>query len=728
MRPLTRRGALLGGSASVFALCPAAQAQPAGNGTSSNASPNLVARLVFTGGSPVAGPVTFDIAAGKDIGSYTASTAGYTQRCIRVRNASLPNFFVDFRPDVGGGRVEVVFWNGEVDPVNLRVPSGHIRNLPSYTVTITNGGASIYSATIPCHYWGTRWRYQSAVRPVIRKQAQVLGNFFPNMSLTAARLSGNNLSTGQPWSGRRYSGVIQPSLGKSGAKTITETYTPFMPPDATAPGGGAAPGTNLAGAAPAGAMSINVADASKLTGDHITIQLADGTHFTTRVLSAKGATRTIEFPLPAPANSGAQAHNGEYKLGLYLYVETGGERAELGAMTEWAADYLLNGTASSLHALRQHAEMASSEWPFFLSDLNTNSAINFKQDIKRYKTYIDSVGYSSYYRAAYTNQANGWDIHEADAHFQMHPYIAYALTEDAYFAEGVQYLQAYGMGNRACMYAREGNPTNSHGQYGWGDLIGTPAGTGGTNGSFTNCSYYGETRTVGNGIRNLAMAYKVSPAKPPSWLLPQSYFAALSSDYSSVIDTLWTKSNANLHAIFRQLGQDNYFQVFEQSYGIMGMAIADLVGMPTGKNPAWLTHLNFYFGMIDALTNGTSGWNNQTPQPHDIVNNANPENPRTGNLNFQHYGSWGALYAAVTPFIKTYAAFPNAPSPANQQGGSMGNCNMIYAACAMAKSRGVVAATNAKAWMDRFIDYNYPNNADPSMGLSFEMKCGFDGT
>jgi len=78
--------------------------------------------------------------------------------------------------------------------------------------------------------------------------------------------------------------------------------------------------------------------------------------------------------------------------------------------------------------------------------------------------------------------------------------------------------------------------------------------------------------------------------------------------------------------------------------------------------------------------------------------------------------------------MHTYATSPTAASPANQQGGSMGNCSMIYAACAMAKSRGVAAATNAKAWMDKFIDYNYPNNSDNSMGIAFEMKCGFDGT
>ena len=736
MRPISRRGTLLGGSATLLRLSPTAQAQSPGGGTSPTGLPNLVARIAFPGGSPVSGPITFDIATGKDIGSYTAPTAGFAQRIFRVRNASLPNFFVDFRPDSSGGRVEAVFWNGEVDPVNLKVANGLIRDLPSYTVTITNSGSTIYSATIPHHYWATRWRYQSAVRPVIRTSAQLFSDkFLPHMSLTAARLSGNNLSKGKPWSGLPYGSgagrTIQPSLSRSGARSFSTHYSPFMPPDTITPGGAQVRSTTLANNVASGATTITVTTSTGFSrSDHIAILLSDGTTFTTRITSPdpQKTSWTLDFPLPNSANSGATVYNAEYKLGLILYIETGGERAELGAITEWAADYLLNGTPNSLNAIRQHAEMASGEWPFFLPDLNTNAALNFKQDLKRYKTYIDSANYGTYYRAAFANLSNGWDFHEQDSHFQMHPYIAYALTEDAYFLEGVQYMQAYGVGNRATMLGREGNPTSSHNQYGWGDLLGTPGGTGGTNGAFTNCSYYGEIRTVGNGIRNLAMAYKVSPARPPSWLLPQSYFASLSSDYSSVVNRLWTTSSNNLHAIFRQLGQDVYFQAFEQAYGLMGMAIADLVGMPTGTNPSWLTQLTFYFEMFDALTSGTSGWNNQMPQPHDIVNNAKPEIPPLGQLNFQNYNSWGALSTQLSTFMRTYASFPSAPSPGNQQGGSMGNCNMIYAACAMAKSRGVTAATNAKEWMDTFIDYNYPNSSDASMGNSMEMKCGFDGT
>lgn len=686
---------------------------------------SLTATITFPGGSPAGGPFVFDIANGVDKGDFVSAAGGFTQHCLRVRNVGLANFFVDFRQDASGGRNEVVFWNGETDPAGGTVPSGYARNLPSYQVVIKAGTTTVYSATIPVHYWGCRWRYKSADRPVIRTASQIYGAFFPHMSLTAARLSGNNLSVGKPWSGLAYSNVagnvIQPATPPA-----VGTYSPFCPPDTVNVGGSPMPSTTLVGSAASGATTLVVASSAGFAiSSHVSILLTDGTTFTTRLTNVVGTTWTLEFPLPNSAANGALAYNGEYKLKLVMYIETGGERAELGAMTEWAADYLLNGTASSLNAIRQHAEMSCSEWPFHLSDVSTSAPLNFKSDNTHYKVIIDSGDYGGYYRAAYINQSNGWDFHEQDSHFQMHPYIAFALTEDPYFLEGMQYLQAYGFGNKGTMLGREGNPTASHGQLGWGDLLGTPNGTGGTNGSFTTCSYYGEIRTVGNGIRNLAQNWKCAQASPPSWQLPQSYFSAVSSDYSNVINTLWTTNTSHLYSVFRQLSSDTFFQVFEQSYAIFGMAIADMVGMPTGGNPSWLSALTFYFGMIDALTNGTSGWNNQTPQPHDILNNGSSPPPNA----FSTYATWGALYADCAAILKSGASLPAAASPGNQQGGSMGNCNMIFAAAAMAKSRGVTAGTSAKSWMDTFIDYNYPNGAnDASMGIPMEMKCGFDGT
>ena len=91
------------------------------------------------------------------------------------------------------------------------------------------------------------------------------------------------------------------------------------------------------------------------------------------------------------------------------------------------------------------------QWPFFLSDLATGAPFNYKTDLKRYDTFASSFGYGGHYQLAYTNEANGWDFHENDSHFQMHAYIPYALTEDAYFAEFCQYMMQYSSGGPGSM-------------------------------------------------------------------------------------------------------------------------------------------------------------------------------------------------------------------------------------------------------------------------------------
>jgi hypothetical protein len=385
------------------------------------------------------------------------------------------------------------------------------------------------------------------------------------------------------------------------------------------------------------------------------------------------------------------------KLGLVCGVDTGGERAEIGLVTEWQADWLLRGTETSLAAMMQQAEMCAGDWNFYIPDSVTGAFVDYKADDEHYRAHeYQQQAYGNpgqYYQIKWGKQ-NGWDIHEADSHIPNVFYLAYAATEDPYLLEAMQAIVQYGAGWD--IYGRE----NVYGSFG----------------TRVVCSYNNEIRTLGWGIRNLACAYKATPENAPSWLQPRSVLSAYSVDYLLVIDTRFTKSADHLHSMFYQLGTDPYYQIFEQSYGIMGMALADLVGLPGD----WKSQLEFYFGMHENICSATSGWNRQCPQPHDIDGTA-------GGFNINAKNSWAEFWTAVKSFMQNGASFPNAPSPGNQQGGSMGNCSQIYAACACALSRGVPAAGPAKDWMDEFIDFNYPNNADSSMGISFYAKCGFDG-
>ncbi len=121
---------------------------------------------------------TYDPSVGDDLGNFVAP--GFTQRCIRVRNASYP-LVIYFRPDLTSSRQEFVFelgtcWNNPP-----------IVDLGPYTVTIPSAGVTI---NVPKHYWFTRWRWQSAARPLIRTPSDIFSaKLFPPISASVANVS-----------------------------------------------------------------------------------------------------------------------------------------------------------------------------------------------------------------------------------------------------------------------------------------------------------------------------------------------------------------------------------------------------------------------------------------------------------------------------------------------------------------------------------------------------------
>lgn len=541
--------------------------------------------------------ITFDIGSGEDMGDYRSPSGTFTQRCIRVRNPAMPHFFVDFRPDADSDRVEVVFWNGECFG---DVPSGYYRDWPGYTATIFRDGEELHREEVPKHSWGTRWRWCSASRPLIRDAEQVFADgFLPHMSRAAARIDG-------------YSGVIVPPTA-----TIVPPYTTFKGPD------------------------------------------LDNTLF---------------------------------KCGIQLAIDGGGERGEIGLVTEWQGDWLLRGTQSSFSAMMAQAEMFAGDIDFYIPDQTTGAAVNYKQDDDHYRSYTLGREYGLYYEIKHREPVNDWYLHEASAHLPSLWLVPYALTEDPYYAEAQQFMCQWTLGYD--IYGRE----NHYGHLGERVVSG----------------YTGEIRTFGWDIRNIAAAYRMSPDDPPRWLQPRSYFRAVSDDMLLVSEQLWINDPRPRYRVFRLLSFDAYWQIFMQSYAIMGMGLADLAGLP-----GWKEQADFYFGFMRGVLSGNSGWDHQVPQPHDILS-----------ADMDRHNDWASAMAdpAIGQLMKVYASFPDAPSPGNRQGGSMGNCSQIFAACAVAQSRGVADADRMRAWMDEFIDFNYPNNADASMGIAFYMKCGFDGT
>src|SRR5882724_1557366 len=106
----------------------------------------------------------FAAVSGKDLGDF--SGPGFVQRNVAVRDPKIP-FTVFFRPDRDSERAEVVFeWGDPFDPN----PS----HLPAYMAQIKENGKTLATINVPMHYWLSRWRWQSAPRPIIRSPKDLL--------------------------------------------------------------------------------------------------------------------------------------------------------------------------------------------------------------------------------------------------------------------------------------------------------------------------------------------------------------------------------------------------------------------------------------------------------------------------------------------------------------------------------------------------------------------------
>jgi hypothetical protein len=142
---LTRRSVLVGAALSPFA----ARA----------ATANIRARVTLDGQA-----FTFDADEAEDLGAFS-SPAGFTQICLRSRHRQLP-LTVHFRPDRDSARLEVVFELG-------RLWDGRPQNLGPYRAEIMRGEKTIAAVEVPQHFWFSRWRWQSEVRPVYTRVADL---------------------------------------------------------------------------------------------------------------------------------------------------------------------------------------------------------------------------------------------------------------------------------------------------------------------------------------------------------------------------------------------------------------------------------------------------------------------------------------------------------------------------------------------------------------------------
>ena len=359
----------------------------------------------------------FDETQGRDLGDYKGP--GFVQRCVWVTVAGLP-LSVFMRPDRDSDRAEVVFELG-------RLWSGPPRHFGAYTVEIQRGDKGLARVEVPKHFWFSRWRWQSARRPVIAKVSElVAAGLVPpygDLRLDKERPQGE----AKPPPARTQASSPDPRQAEAGVGAA-------LPPGSSVIGGlhRDANGQLEVVARPPDAAPQQAP----------------------RIAAAQQAK------LPAGA---AHPYTIMGLAGLAPYMPTTGERDEIGPLTEAQARWLSTGDGAAFDAMFAQAE-ASGTVPWHMRDEKTGAPFSIEQYPK-----------GGWYGENKVNEPAIAQIKSEvvpdDAHHPALTYLPFLLTGDPYFLDALQLQLTWCLGTNPPPYRLDGKGILSHGQtraYAWG--------------------------------------------------------------------------------------------------------------------------------------------------------------------------------------------------------------------------------------------------------------------
>ena len=110
--------------------------------------------------------LVFEQSKAADAGDYVGKFVH--QKCAIQRQSVWTVFF---RPDADGSREEIVVERGKMW---LAPGEAATHQLEPYTARISKGETEIARIVVPKHWWGARWRWQSAPRPIRRTLADLV--------------------------------------------------------------------------------------------------------------------------------------------------------------------------------------------------------------------------------------------------------------------------------------------------------------------------------------------------------------------------------------------------------------------------------------------------------------------------------------------------------------------------------------------------------------------------
>jgi hypothetical protein len=268
--------------------------------------------------------------------------------------------------------------------------------------------------------------------------------------------------------------------------------------------------------------------------------------------------------------------------GLTTGMGTGGERPEIGPITESQAAYLLHGNAEALTTMMTQAEAVGS-MPIWARDERTGALV----DVYTMPDVAFRAGAPTIPQPAYPYSPDGsYNDHmfRMDvAHIPSPAYVPWLLTDDPYFYESVEAIGSYGV--LATDYHRASQKLPG--------LVDP-----------------GETRAWGWGVREPMRLATFAPSDPPSWLKPRAYWRRIVED-NLKFTRQYIDSPAKIHRVFRQFTRSDSCVPFMSAYVMSSLGWA----VWSGFYPEWSEFTRWFAGGLLAFVDGTSGWDRRWPAP-----------------------------------------------------------------------------------------------------------------
>lgn len=270
--------------------------------------------------------------------------------------------------------------------------------------------------------------------------------------------------------------------------------------------------------------------------------------------------------------------------GLQTSVGAGGERNELGPITEFQGDYLITGSSTALQALRAQAEAAAS-MPMHLRDENTHAPVDVFQH--------PDVNW--YYQPYGKQWVKGPDaIRDADgkvtcewgldaAHDPALNYIPFLLTEDPFHLEELQF---------------QANQTLGFTSYHRGE-------------NNLQIVYPGETRSFAWSMRTMFQLAKVTPEVTPTWLKPRAHWKRIVADNLTWFTKHYVENPSPACAVFAAGPRIDEVAGWQEDFVTFCLGWGVLLGFDE-----WRRAFSWKLKATLARTNGKSGWPRQWPSPY----------------------------------------------------------------------------------------------------------------